>query len=117
MQFNNLVQSWGLERKDIITIKHLTSFHEMMYRIYQRSDTQQYIYVETEDSYRDGVDDYFRWRYITEDEKDEMIAKDDLRHRTNLINAQSQTITRCPCCGQLTNNKHLLRNNINNSWR
>jgi hypothetical protein len=34
-----------------------------------------YIYIETEDSFRDGVDDYFMWYYITENEKNEEIAK------------------------------------------
>ena len=45
-QMNNLAKSWGLERKDIKTIKHLKSFHEISSSIYQRSDTQQYIHVE-----------------------------------------------------------------------
>ncbi len=74
-QFNNLVNSWELDIHEIKCVSLLTSFHEVRRAIYQRNDTLQYIYIETEDSYKDGVDDYFKWRYITETEKNEQIAK------------------------------------------
>ena len=74
-QFNNLVRSWNLNMNYITLISGLYSFHEVIRRIYQRNDTKQYIYIETEDSYRDGVDDYFKWCYISENEKNEEIAK------------------------------------------
>jgi len=74
-QFNNLVKSWHLDINDVKIVSRLSSFHEVMRAIYQRNDTQQYLYIETEDSFRDGVDDYFKWYYITENEKNEEIAK------------------------------------------
>jgi hypothetical protein len=74
-QFDNLVKSWHLDINDVKIVSHLCSFHEVMRAIYQRNDTQQYIYIERGDSYRDGVDDYFKWHYITEKEKNEEIAK------------------------------------------
>ena len=74
-QFNNLVKSWHLDINDVKIVSRLSSFHEVMRAIYQRNDTQQYLYIETEDSFRDGVDDYFKWYYITENEKNEEITK------------------------------------------
>jgi hypothetical protein len=74
-QFNNLCKSWNLDIADVKIVSILASFHEIERAIYQRNDTQQYLYIETEDSYRDGVDDYFKWFYITENEKNEEIAK------------------------------------------
>jgi hypothetical protein len=74
-QFNNLCKSWNLDIADVKIVSILASFHEIERAIYQRNDTQQYVYIETEDSYRDGVDDYFKWFYITENEKNEEIAK------------------------------------------
>lgn len=73
-QFKNLIESWNLDFNDVKMVSSLCSFHEIMRAIYQRNDTLQYIYIETEDSYRDGVDDYFKWYYITEDEKNKQIA-------------------------------------------
>lgn len=75
VQFNNLVKSWNLEITDVKLVCFLPSFHEIMRKIYQRNDTQQYIYIETEDSYKDGVDDYFAWHYITEARKNELITR------------------------------------------
>ena len=74
-QFNNLCKSWNLNIDDVKMVTPLCSFHEIMRAIYQRNDTQQYIYIETEDSYREGVDDYFKWHFITENKKNEEIAK------------------------------------------
>ena len=73
-QFNNLVKSWNLEMYDVKHVIQLCSFHEVRRAIYQRNDTKQYIYIETEDSYRDGVDDYFKWHYISENETNEEIS-------------------------------------------
>lgn len=74
-QFKNLCKSWNLDVDDVKLVHRLSSFHEIMRLIYQRNDTQQYIYVETCDSYRDGVDDDFNWFYITENKKNELISK------------------------------------------
>lgn len=73
-QFKNLCKSWNLDIDDVKHVSSLYSFHEIMRAIYQRNDTQQYIYIETENSYRDGVDDYFKWVYITENKKNELIS-------------------------------------------
>lgn len=75
-QWKHLVKSWNLELHQVTFAAHLTSFHDVMRRIYQIKDTQQYIYVETEDSHRNGVDDYVSWHFITEDKKNELIAQD-----------------------------------------
>jgi len=74
-QFKNLVKSWNLEINDVKLVSSLGSFHGIMNAIYQRNDTQQYIYISAENSYEDGVDDYFKWNYITEDEKNKEISK------------------------------------------
>lgn len=74
-QFKNLVKSWNLEINDVKFVSILPSCHEVIRRIYQRNYTLQYVYIEMEDSYRDGVDDYFKWFYITEDETNKQIAK------------------------------------------
>jgi hypothetical protein len=66
-QLQSLVQSFGLTLEQVPVIKYLTSFHEVSRDIRQRSDTQQYIYTEHQESYCD-VDDYFTWKYITEEE-------------------------------------------------
>jgi hypothetical protein len=43
--------------------------------IYKRNDTQEYIYVETEDSCQDNVNDYFKWYYIAEDKINYLLSK------------------------------------------
>ena len=67
-QFNTLVKSWNLTYTDVPIVKYLNSYREQSFEIRQRLDTKQYIFLSMENSYRDGVDDYFAWRYITEDE-------------------------------------------------
>ena len=80
-QFKNMVASWNLDVKDVKKVYFLTSFHEIMRGIYQRNDTLQYIYIETEDSFRDGVDDYFKWYYIEEDRINKLLADSKFNHR------------------------------------
>ncbi len=75
VQFKNLIKTWNLEVEDVKLVSYLCSFHEVGRKIYQRNDTKQYIYVEYEGSYSDGVDYYFKWHYITEDEANEMIGR------------------------------------------
>lgn len=79
-QFNNLCESWNLTRNDVKHVNFLYSFHEVSCGIYQRNDTKQYIYIEYECSYRVGVDDHFKWQYITENEKNNLV------HRSPLLN-------------------------------
>ena len=67
-QFNTLVKSWNLTYTDVPIVKYLNSYREQSFEIRQRLDTKQYIFLSMANSYRDGVDDYFNWRYITEDE-------------------------------------------------
>ena len=67
-QFNTLVKSWNLTYTDVPIVKYLNSYREHSFEIRQRLDTKQYIFLSMANSYRDGVDDYFTWRYITEDE-------------------------------------------------
>lgn len=74
-QFSQLVSSLGLGQEDIQLAISLPSFHEIEREIFIRTDTKQYIYIESESSYKDGVDDYFKWRYITEDEKNEIVKR------------------------------------------
>lgn len=74
-QLQNLIRQFGLTEKDIKLVKRLNSFHDMGSRIIQRLDTGQYMYVEMENSWIDGVDDYFKWFYITENRKNEIIQK------------------------------------------
>ena len=49
-------------------VKMLFSRCNMCRDIYQRTDTNQYIYIESEMSYQDGVDDYFGWKYISDNQ-------------------------------------------------
>jgi len=75
-QFKNLVKSWNLDMNDVKLVANLPSFHEVQRAIYQRNDTEQYILIAMEDSYRDGVDDFFSWSYITENRKNELIKNE-----------------------------------------
>ena len=67
-QFNTLIKSWNLTYTDVPIVKYLNSYREQSFEIRQRIDTKQYIFLSMANSYRDGVDDYFAWRYITDDE-------------------------------------------------
>lgn len=71
-QFNNLVKSWYLDINNVTFVSSLYPFNGVIRSIYQRNDTKQFIYIETVESYRDGVDDYFKWHYITSNEKNEL---------------------------------------------
>lgn len=73
-QFANMVKNWNLDINDVKLVKKLTSFHEVELSIYQRNDTQQYVYIESENSFME--DHFFKWKYITEDEKNKLIAND-----------------------------------------
>ena len=66
-QLCNLVSSMNLTLDDVPIAMYMNSFHEVVRVIRQRKDTKQYIYIETCDSHRDGVDDYFRWYYLSEE--------------------------------------------------
>lgn len=63
-QLQNMANSMGLDVSQVPRVKFLTSFHDIGREIRKRLDTNQYIYIESEDSYRDGVDCYFNWSYI-----------------------------------------------------
>jgi hypothetical protein len=67
-QFNTLVKSWNLTYTDVPIVKYLNSYRDYSYEIRQRLDTKQYIFLSMSNLYSDGVDDYFAWKYITEDE-------------------------------------------------
>ena len=67
-QFENLVKTWELDVSDVKLVTRLLSFHDVQRQIYQRKDTLQYVYIETENSYKDGVDDYFKWNYISDEQ-------------------------------------------------
>lgn len=71
VQLAKLAESFGTE---IERITSLLSFHSVYRKIYRRKDTGQYIYVEYEDSECDQ-DDYFKWKYITDEEASAEIHK------------------------------------------
>lgn len=81
-QFKNLADGLNLNVNDLQLVTFLPSFHEIVRQVYQYRDNGvlRYIYIETEDSGRDGVDDYFKWFHITEDKKNELIAHKFLNH-------------------------------------
>ncbi len=62
--FNDLAQSFG---DQLLHVKYLSSFHNVSCLIVQRATTKQYIYIQYEESYSND-DDYFSWRYITNEE-------------------------------------------------
>jgi hypothetical protein len=66
MHLQNLVTDMNLTLEDLKHIRRLPSFHEVSREIRQRNDTKQYIYIESESSWRNGVDDYFSWYYLTD---------------------------------------------------
>ena len=74
--FENLIRSWNLNIHDVIHIRNLMSFHDIERKIYKRNDTQQYIFIQYENSWRDNIDDFFTWRYITENGKNNYLHND-----------------------------------------
>ena len=66
-QLEELAQSFGLTLEQIPVKRYLNSFHEVSRTVRQRTDTNQYIYIEYQDS-GCNADDYFSWRYIPDEE-------------------------------------------------
>ena len=67
-QHVELLESWKLTEKDIEYVTFLTSFHSVGKTIYKRKDTRQYYIVIYEESWSNVRDDYFNWRYLTDEE-------------------------------------------------
>jgi hypothetical protein len=68
-QLQNLIKEFGLSPLDFPVIYRLPPFHECSCEIRQRKDTNQYIMITTESSWRDDTDDIFRWNVIVLNEK------------------------------------------------
>lgn len=69
-QMNNLAKSWGYKGKILRRSDILNPFKRLAVQfINEVIHNSIYIYIESEPSFRDDTDDYFKWRFITEDEK------------------------------------------------
>jgi hypothetical protein len=66
-QIEKLVSRFGLTRNELKVVKHLRSHQNVTRKILQRMDTKQYIMIQSQSSYQVGIDDLFRWVYMSEE--------------------------------------------------
>lgn len=66
-QFQNLMEHLGLIESDFPVVYRFPVWNEVSSEIRQRKDTNDYIMITTESSWRDDTDDHFKWNVVVLD--------------------------------------------------
>lgn len=110
-QKERYANSLGLTLEDMPVVLPLSSFHEIGREIRQRKDTGEYIFMQYECSFQDGVDDMFGVKVISKAEFDKYVQ--DEKEKEIRGKKIWEGIKNNEPSSQDTNYENILRNEMN----